>query len=85
MTSSKSCSAHRHEHPVAEDAGVVDDDVEVAERLDGEVDDRLGVVERADAVGRGDGLAAGGDDLVDDRLGGGGVGAASRRWRRRGR
>ena len=57
--------------------GVVDDDVEVAEGLDRGVDDCLGAVEVGDAVGVGDRLAAGGDDLVDDRLCGAGVGAAA--------
>ena len=68
---------HRHEHPVAQDAGVVDDDVEVAERLDGLVRPSPGTVEGGDAVGVGHRLATGGDDLVDDRLGGRGVGTAA--------
>lgn len=51
---------------VAEDAGVVDDDVDTAESLDGGVDD---LVTKLDRVVVGDGLATGGLDFVDDDIG----------------
>ena len=60
--------AHGDEHAVAQDPGVVHDDVEVAEGRDGLVDDGLRPVERAHAVGVGHRLAAGGRDLVDHGL-----------------
>ena len=60
---------HVGEHPVAQDAGVVDDDVQIAERLDRGVDEALGSLPAADTVAVGDGLAAHPLDLVDDLLG----------------
>ena len=39
--------------------------------------DRLAALGRGDGVGVGDGLAAGGLDLVDDQLGGAGVAAGA--------
>ena len=57
---------HVLEADVAQDAGVVDEHVDAAEGLDGGLDDLLAVV---DAVVVGDGLAAGGLDLVDDDIG----------------
>ena len=56
---------HLGEGDVAEDAGVVDDDVDPAEGVDGGLDDRGAL---GDRVVVGDGLAAGGDDLRDDRV-----------------
>ena len=44
--------------PVAQDPGVVDEDVEIAERVDGGVDERLAAVPVGDVVVVGDGLAA---------------------------
>jgi hypothetical protein len=52
---------------VAQDAGVVDEDVDAAKGLDGGLDDALAVL---DAVVVGDGLAAGLFDLVDDDISG---------------
>ena len=64
-------------HAVAEDAGVVDQHVEVAERVDRGVDHALGAVPVGDVVAVGDGLAAGGGDLVDHLRGRRRVGAAA--------
>jgi hypothetical protein len=60
---------HVDEHAVAQDAGVVDEDVEVTERLDRRVDERLGTVPVGDVVAVGDGLPAEGADLLGDLLG----------------
>ena len=65
---------HVDEHPVAQDAGVVDQHVEVAEGLDGAVDEALAALPVGDVVAVGDGLAAHGLDLLDDLLRGGQVG-----------
>ena len=61
---------HVLERRVAQDAGVVDDDVDLAEGVDGRLHDRRAALGRGDAVVVGDGLAAGRLDLVDDLLGG---------------
>ena len=53
------------------DAGVVDEDVEAAEVLDGGVDDALGLGGLGDVAADGDGLAAGGGDGGDDGVGAG--------------
>ena len=58
---------HLRERDVAEDAGVVDDDVDLAERVDRGLDDLVAVLDR---VVVGDRLAAGGLDLGDDLVGG---------------
>ena len=68
--------AHVEDHPVAQDAGVVDDDVELAEGVEGALDDALGALEVGDALAVGDGLAAHLLDLVDHLLGRAVVGAA---------
>ena len=60
---------HVDDHPVAQDAGVVDQDVEVAERLDRRVDQALGAFPVGHVVGVDDGLAAEVADLGDDLLG----------------
>ena len=52
---------------VAQDAGVVDQDVNATEGLDGGVDDLVAIL---DAVVVGNGLAARGFDLIDDDIGG---------------
>src|SRR5439155_6142369 len=52
----------------AEDAGVVDEDVERAERVDGLRHDPLSADPRRDVVGVGNSLPAGGRDLVDHLL-----------------
>ena len=70
MTGSNSVGVHVVERLVAQDAGVVDDDVDRAEGVDRGLDDRLAALGRGDRVGVGDGLAAGVLDLVDDELGG---------------
>ena len=57
---------HVVERLVAQDAGVVDDDVDLAERVDGGLDDGLAALGRGDGVVVGHGLAAGRLDLVDD-------------------
>ena len=67
------CLGHVGEHPVAQDAGVVDDDVEPAEAVDRALHHPTGGLEVADVVGVGDGLAAHALDLVDDLLGGSSV------------
>ena len=66
---------HREHHLVAQDAGVVHEHVEPAERVDRGADDVLGALEVGDAVVVGDGLAAALVDDVDDLVGGALVGA----------
>ena len=56
------------EHAIANDAGVVEHDVEPAERLDGHVHQALGTLDRGHVVAVDDALAAGGGDLVHDLL-----------------
>jgi hypothetical protein len=53
---------------IAQDARVVDEDVDAAEGVDRGLDDLVGVARLADRQRRGDGLAAGFFDLVDDVL-----------------
>ncbi len=60
---------HVHEHPVAEDPGVVDEDVEAAELVDRLLDHATGAREVGDVLAVRDRLAAGGADLLDDLLG----------------
>ncbi len=60
---------------VPQDAGVVHQDVDAAERLDRRGDDLVGIGRIADRDRRGDGLPAFGLDLVDDLLRGPGVAA----------
>ena len=64
---------HVGEHAVAQDAGVVDEDVEPAEMRDRRVDHRLGALPAADVLAVGDRLAAGLLDRGDDLAGGRGV------------
>ena len=66
MTASHSSRRRVDEHAVAEDAGVVHDDVERAERGDRRFDDVRRGVEVGDVVGVGDRLAAERADLLDD-------------------
>lgn len=54
------------EADIAQDTGVVDEDIDATEGLDGSVDDLLTVLDR---VVVGDGLAAVLLDLVDDHIG----------------
>ena len=49
---------HVDHHPVTQDAGVVDEDVEGAEGVDRELDEALRAVPGGDVLGVGDGLAA---------------------------
>ena len=60
---------HLGERLVAEDASVIDEDVDLAERVDGGLDHVGGAHPVGDAVIVGDGLAAGLFDLVDDGVG----------------
>ena len=59
---------HVDEHPVAQDAGVVDEDVEVAEGLDRAVDQPLRALPVGDVVAVDDCLATERLDLLDDVL-----------------
>ena len=59
---------HVDDHPVAQDAGVVDEDVEIAERLDRAVDQALRTLPVGDVVAVDDRFAADGFDLVDNLL-----------------
>jgi hypothetical protein len=54
------------EADISQDTGVVDEDIDSAEGIDGSLDDALAVLDR---VVVGDGLSAGGLDLVDDDIG----------------
>ena len=74
MRSQSSCG-HLLERRVAEDAGVVDDDVDALPRVERALDDLRAVLDR---VVVGDGLAARGLDLLDDLVGRGGRLAAAR-------
>ena len=65
------------ERLVAEDAGVVDDDVDAPEGVDCGLHDRRSALGRGDRVGVGDRFAAGGLDLVDHLLRRPGVGAGA--------
>src|SRR6202011_1294143 len=56
-------------HPVAQDAGVVDQHVQVAELVDGPGDERFGALPVGDVVVVGHRPATVGDDLVDYQLG----------------
>jgi len=62
--------AHVEDHPVAEDAGVVHEDIDAAELIDGGLDDVLAAVHRGDRVVVGDGFVAFRHDLGDDLIGG---------------
>jgi hypothetical protein len=66
---------HVDEHPVPEDPGVVDEDVEASVAVGRAADHVLGGREIGDVVVARDRLAAGGDDLVHDGLSGGRVGS----------
>ena len=61
---------HVEAHLVPEDAGVVDQDVQAAEGVDGLVDQRLGPLPGADVGGVDRRVAAAGLDQLDDLLGG---------------
>ena len=59
---------HVEDHPVAQDAGIVDQDVQLAERGDGGFDDALGAVEVGHALEVRHRFAAEGFDFVHDLL-----------------
>ena len=61
--------AHVEDHAVAQDAGVVDDDVELAEVIDRAIDDALGGLEVGDALEVGDCFAARRADFLDHVFG----------------
>ena len=61
--------AHVEDHAVAQDAGVVDHDVEFAEIVQRALDDALGGFEIADALETGDRFAAEAADFLDHLLG----------------
>ena len=60
---------HVDHHPVTQDAGVVDQDVEPAEGVDGRLDQPPGAVVVRDVVAVGHGFAAHAPDLVDHLTG----------------
>ena len=60
---------HVEDHPVAQDAGDVDQDVELAELLDRLIDEPLAARHARDIHVIGDRLAAGGHDLLDHIVG----------------
>jgi len=62
---------HFEEALVAEDAGVVDEDIEASEGGEGGFDDAFASLGGGDVVVVGDGLAAAGLDFRDDLVGGG--------------
>jgi hypothetical protein len=66
---------HVHDHPVAEDSGVVDEDVEPAELLDRLPHEPFRAREVGDALAVRRRLAARGADLLDDLLGRAEIGA----------
>ena len=68
MTGLEQLGGHVVERLVAQDAGVVDDDVDRAERVERGLHDGLAALGGGHAVGVGDGLAAEAVDLLDDLL-----------------
>ena len=61
---------HVEDHAIAQDAGVVHHDVELAEIIDRAFDDALGSFEIGDAFEVGDRFAAGGADFLHHVFGG---------------
>ena len=68
---------HVDQYPVPQDAGVVDQHVQVTKGLDGGVDHALAALPVRDVVGVGHRLATHGFDLVNDLLRRSGVGPAA--------
>jgi len=64
-------AGHVEDHAVAEDAGDVDEDIELAPLVERLADEVFGLVHVRDIVVVGEGDAAPGLDFVDDLLGGG--------------
>ena len=60
---------HVDEHPIPQDAGVVDEDVQVTEVLNGGVDEALATFPVGDVIGVGHSLAAHGPNLIGHHLG----------------
>ena len=60
---------HLHQCPVPDDAGVVDQDVDLAEGVDGGADDATGGLEVVDPVAVGHRRPPSADDLLDDLFG----------------
>src|SRR6266571_7184802 len=60
--------AHAMEDAVAQDAGIIDEDVDAAEMLERRRDDFFGIARLADRERRGNRRAAGFFDLIDHRL-----------------
>ena len=77
ITASPLFGRHVEDHAVAQDAGDVDEDVELAEVVERHLDDALARVHLADVLETGDGVAALALDLVDDFLGRAGFTAAA--------
>ncbi len=69
--------AHAVEDAVAQDAGIVDQDIDAAEGVERRLDDFVGIARLADRQRRGDRFAAGFLDFVDDRLRRAGIGAGA--------
>ena len=69
MTGPEQVRRHVLNGLVPQDAGVVDDDVDPVEGVEGGLDDRLASLGRGDAVGVGDRLPALIADLLGHRLG----------------
>jgi hypothetical protein len=69
---------HVEEHAVAQNSGVVDEDVQPAVTVERAADDLLRRLEARDVVVARDRLAARGDDLVHDLLGRSRVGSLAR-------
>src|SRR5579864_8302225 len=69
--------AHAVKDAIAQNAGIVDQNVDPAERIERRLDDLIGIAGLADRERRGDGRAAGFLDLVDDGLGRSGIGAGA--------
>ena len=72
---------HVEDHPVAQDAGDVDQDVDAAERADDLLDHLGRVVERGHVAAIDLGLTAIGEDLVDHLVGRQRFGALARQAR----
>src|SRR5215510_9599987 len=68
---------HVENHPVTQNAGVVDENIELAEAIERALDDTLGRLEIGDAFIVGYGFTAGSFDFLDNLLGGAGIRAGA--------